>query len=76
MSSDDVLHYPCMNLRMARMNLDDLTKYITYGSVADMSRESQDLLGWDDKNALWRAEYRLKNLPVPSVEVPEPKEQQ
>jgi len=61
MSSDDVLHYPCMNLLQARMNLDDLTKYVTFGS--DDTKESRELLGWDDKNAIWRAEYRLKNLP-------------
>jgi hypothetical protein len=55
-----VWHDKCMTLNHVRGELDDLTKYVTFG--AD-SIEALALLGQDDRNALWRAEYRLKYVP-------------
>ncbi len=46
-STDRVWHDPCMSLRHARGQLDDLTGYV---------------LGTADRDARWRAEYRLTGL--------------
>lgn len=45
--TDKVWHDPCMSLRHARGQLDDITNY---------------LRGEADANARWRVEYRLKNI--------------